>query len=76
MPIYEYICEDCGKEFDAIRPLSKSEEPMDCKECNSPRTKRKLSLCYAHSDGRSVTTTTSSGGCGGCSGGSCSNCGH
>lgn len=74
MPIYEYICDDCGKKFDALRSIKESDAPIACKYCFSPKTHRALSVFYASCDGRSVTH--SEGGCGNCSGGSCSGCGH
>lgn len=74
MPIYEYICEDCGSKFDALRPMKDADSPIACKKCNGTRTRRSLSVFFASSDGRSVTHND--GGCGSCNGGSCSSCGH
>ncbi len=75
MPIYEYQCKACGKSFDAIRSMKDADAPILCKHCQSPHTKRRMSVFYASSDGRSVATS-SGGGCSGCSGGSCASCGH
>ncbi len=36
MPIYEYYCEACNAEFEALRPASKSDEPAPCKTCGQP----------------------------------------
>lgn len=36
MPIYEYYCAKCNVEFEALRPLSKADEPMACKTCSQP----------------------------------------
>ena len=38
MPVYEYLCGDCGA-FEAIEPMSRSAEPNDCPACGatSPR---------------------------------------
>ncbi len=74
MPIYEYICKDCGAKFEAIRSMKDADAPIICKKCLSTQTQRAISMCYASSEGRSLTS--SSGGCSGCSGGSCSSCGH
>ncbi|MEM5775513.1 MAG: zinc ribbon domain-containing protein [Anaerolineaceae bacterium] len=74
MPIYEYICEDCGAKFDALRSMKDSDAPITCKNCLGQHTRRALSVFFASSDGRSVTH--SEGGCGNCSGGSCGGCGH
>jgi len=75
MPIYEYVCEDCGRKFDAMRSMKDADSPIACKGCQSQHTRRALSLCCAHSDGQ-VVSGGGGGGCGGCSGGSCGSCGH
>ena len=74
MPLYEYVCKDCGGHFDALRSMKDADQPISCKKCHSTQTSRALSVFFAQSDGRSVSGT-SGGSCGGCSGGSCSSCG-
>ncbi|MEW6180068.1 MAG: zinc ribbon domain-containing protein [Chloroflexota bacterium] len=74
MPLYEYICEDCGTRFDAFRSINEADRPISCKKCFSQHTHRALSLFFAASEGKPVAGTTS-GGCSSCSGGSCSCCG-
>ncbi len=73
MPLYEYVCKDCGNHFDALRSMKDADKPIACRACQSEHTSRALSVFYASSEGRSVAS--SGGGCGGCSGGSCSSCG-
>ena len=42
MPIYEYICDDCGHELEALQGLS--DDPLtDCPECENARLRRKIS---------------------------------
>ena len=42
MPIYEYRCESCGHELDALQKLS--EDPLrDCPECESSALRRLIS---------------------------------
>lgn len=42
MPIYEYRCEDCGHEMDALQKLG--DEPLaDCPECGRPSLKKLIS---------------------------------
>ena len=72
MPIYEYVCLDCETRFDALRSFSQADEPIACSHCSSNRTTRKISLFYAHSDGRSVAGSGST--CGSCSASTCSTC--
>ncbi len=74
MPLYEYVCKDCGHHFDMLRSMRDADKPVACKSCRSEHTSRALSVFFAASEGRSVAG--SGGGCGGCSGGSCSSCGH
>ncbi|QDM17855.1 zinc ribbon domain-containing protein [Tardiphaga sp. vice352] len=32
MPVYEYLCNDCGP-FTEMRPMAECEEPHDCPQC-------------------------------------------
>jgi len=73
MPIYEYVCKDCGVRFEALRAMKDADVPISCKKCYGSNTKRALSLFNATSGGQSVTASS---GCGSCAGGSCSSCGH
>jgi len=42
MPIYEYICDDCGHELEALQGLS--DDPLtDCPQCDNARLRRKIS---------------------------------
>ncbi len=42
MPIYEYYCSTCERDFEVIRPVSRSDEPAECSECGVP-AERQLS---------------------------------
>jgi putative FmdB family regulatory protein len=77
MPIYEYVCLDCKKEYEILRSFNESDQPMDCEECGSRNVKRKLSLAFAHSGGSSVSDIGGGGGggCSSCDGGNCGTCG-
>jgi putative FmdB family regulatory protein len=39
MPIYEYRCEDCEKEFESVE-IWESHKATECKFCKSPNIKR------------------------------------
>ena len=39
MPIYEYRCEKCGKDFDLTRPISQASESAPCPTCKKPAQK-------------------------------------
>lgn len=35
MPVYDYLCDDCGP-FTDMRPMSECDEPGDCPKCAGP----------------------------------------
>ena len=62
MPIYEYVCDDCGARYERI-VLSKS-TVIECPKCASAKHTLQISVFAAHGNG-----AKSSGG--GCCGGAC-----
>ena len=75
MPIYEYHCEDCNKDFECL--VFGSEQP-DCPTCNSTHVCKLMSTCGFVSKGSAGHTVSKSAGssCSGCAATSCSSCGH
>ncbi len=73
MPIYEYVCKDCGTRFEMLRSIKDADTLIPCKSCSSDQTQRALSVFFAQS-GSQIIAGSSKSGCGGCSGGSCSTC--
>jgi len=75
MPIYEYHCESCNKDFECL--VFGNEKP-DCPSCDSTEVCRLMSTCGFVSKGSGGQTQSSSAGsaCGGCTASSCSGCGH
>ena len=55
MPIFEYQCTECGREFEEL--VSSSEAKIACPNCGTDKVNRKLSS-FACSGG-----TSSGGGC-------------
>jgi putative FmdB family regulatory protein len=39
MPIYEYWCDVCQKEFEQMRPMSQSADPAACPTCDASSEK-------------------------------------
>lgn len=76
MPIYEYICQDCGKQFEMIRKMKEADSPIDCNKCYSQHVSRMISVFVSKSGENALASTGGGGGCGGCSGGSCASCRH
>jgi putative FmdB family regulatory protein len=50
MPIYEYVCENCGKQFEF---LLRGQERPSCPECGHTRLTRNFSAPAAHTGGSS-----------------------
>jgi putative FmdB family regulatory protein len=73
MPIYEYVCKDCGMRFETLRSIGEADSPIICKICQSSQTKRAISVFYAQSGSR-IIAGGNNGGCTGCSSSSCSSC--
>ncbi len=76
MPIYEYVCRQCGNRFEVLRPMSASGHAQ-CPDCGQA-AQRVLSVFAAvNRDGDGFTTpiTGTGGGCGGC-GGNCACSAH
>lgn len=80
MPIFEYKCPDCGKEFEDV---VFGEATPDCPACGS-KNSQKLMSCCRHKNGSDsgleIPSSSSSSGssgssCSGCVGGNCSTCG-
>jgi putative FmdB family regulatory protein len=45
MPIYEYHCAKCGKNFERL--VRSAKETVSCPDCGGKRTKRQLSVFAA-----------------------------
>ncbi|MDD4952712.1 MAG: zinc ribbon domain-containing protein [Desulfovibrionaceae bacterium] len=79
MPIFEYLCKDCGHEFEDI--VFGRETRPGCPKCGSQNTDKLMSRCRAKVGGRdsggqeTEAASSSSGGCSGCTSGNCSSCG-
>ena len=41
MPTYDYICDDCGHEFEAYESIT-AQPQTDCPECHHPKLRRKI----------------------------------
>ncbi len=77
MPIYEYVCKACGREFEEL--VFGQDTEVACPACASKKTEKLMSRCRHKSSGGSDFGAPSSGGgggggCAGCSGGSCATC--
>ncbi|HDD35540.1 MAG TPA: zinc ribbon domain-containing protein [Candidatus Desulfofervidus auxilii] len=70
MPIYEYVCEDCGKRFEC---LVFGNEKVKCPNCKGENLKRLISGCnFSFGGGSTKSNTSISSSCSTCSATSCS----
>jgi len=76
MPIYEFQCRACGKEFEELFRSIGAVKPPVCPKCHSRKTARQFSV-FGMSSGSAGRAEASSGAsCGGCRRSSCAGCGH
>lgn len=43
MPIYEFHCEDCDKNFESLVMIASAMDNVTCKHCNSSNVKKMIS---------------------------------
>ncbi len=76
MPIFDFICRACGKEFETL--VMGSSQPT-CPKCNSSDLAKQMSTFAmrtgSRGGGEGASPAAGSGSkCSGCAGGSCSSC--
>ncbi|HET9218531.1 MAG TPA: zinc ribbon domain-containing protein [Terriglobia bacterium] len=63
MPLFEYVCKNCGKQFERIVP--RHDSLVDCPHCASAAVEKQLSV-FAVSTSQNSDAFQSSPGCGRC----------
>jgi putative FmdB family regulatory protein len=53
MPIYEYLCDQCGTEFEKFLRSSEAAAGIACPSCGEPRVTQRVSTFAAHAHGSS-----------------------
>jgi putative FmdB family regulatory protein len=53
MPIYEYLCDDCGTQFEKLLRGSQTAAEVACPSCGEPHVTQRLSTFAAHAGGSS-----------------------
>ncbi len=64
MPIYEFHCEDCGKNFESLVMIASALDSVTCKHCKSSNIKKMVS---ATSSQPATGTAIPAGALSGCS---------
>jgi len=66
MPIFEYLCKDCGKAFEKIVP--RYDSSASCSHCNSGNVEKQLSVFAVAGSSASAAEdfAASDGSCGRC----------
>jgi putative FmdB family regulatory protein len=72
MPIYEYICSECGGEFEEL--VLNSDEKVACPSCKCEKVEKKMSV-FAHKNEGGFRSSSGSSACATCTAGTCSTCG-
>jgi putative FmdB family regulatory protein len=76
MPIYEYHCADCDRQFETL--VFRASDPVTCPGCGTAQVQRVLSVCAFKSVGdkgaASSRTGSSAKSCSGCVAANCSSC--
>ena len=72
MPIFEYLCDDCGTKFEKLVRRSPETEDLRCPSCGQDHLTTQYSTFAARANGVKKESQPS-GGCGGgmCQGGMC-----
>jgi putative FmdB family regulatory protein len=63
MPLYEFRCEKCGREFEELIRSAEQEAALRCPACDAARLVRKPSVFAAHAASAPLPRA---GGCGRC----------
>jgi putative FmdB family regulatory protein len=64
MPLYEYQCDDCGKEFEKMVRFSEANQTPTCPSCQGQDTKKKISSFASLGGSLSVASASTSSSCG------------
>ncbi len=56
MPIFEFVCESCGEEFEELVRSFSDTSQVSCPQCNSEQVKKKISVFAAQMPGGRATS--------------------
>ncbi len=61
MPIYEFHCEDCDKNFESLVMIASAMDNVTCKHCNSSNIKKMISAASSSPAKNSIPSGALSG---------------
>ncbi|OPX30811.1 MAG: hypothetical protein B1H08_00695 [Candidatus Omnitrophica bacterium 4484_171] len=68
MPVYTYVCNDCGEKFDLLVGVTSKKAKLKCKNCNSTNIKKAFGSFSVGAPGHNSSSGPS------CSTGTCPTC--
>lgn len=73
MPIFEYHCQSCDKDFEKL--VFGRDPEVECPFCGQTKVEKLMSACSAKVGYKFTAASSPTSSCSGCSSGSCSTCG-
>jgi putative FmdB family regulatory protein len=70
MPIFEFVCSECGSSFEELVRSATVVDEVICPSCGSSDTKKQISAFTSRINGGGVSLSTSRASGAGCSSGS------
>ena len=64
MPLYEYVCLECGQPFEKMLRFSEMNQQPSCPSCSGTNTKKQISLFASSASSTSSITAGGSAACG------------
>ena len=61
MPIYEYLCDDCGTKFEKLMRASQVHSDVECPSCGESHVSEQISTFATHASGSSQEAVPSCG---------------
>jgi putative FmdB family regulatory protein len=74
MPIYDFICQNCGEKFDLLTQHNWRAAGAACPTCGSADLEKEVSRVGAFASGGKIQMMDQGHQCGSCHTGSCSTC--
>ncbi len=66
MPIYEYVCQNCGQKYEKLVRSNSATPELKCPHCGSSQAKKAMSLFGTHAAGGETTWSTASSSAASC----------